>query len=77
MSGCPTGSEVGIAWLATLSVIDSLSFSKLNVYIYILGVNRRLAEVQGPWFQERPCQRQDSQNGKSSLMKSDTISGLS
>ncbi len=30
MSGCPTGTEVGIAWLATLSVIRLLSASILT-----------------------------------------------
>ena len=31
MSGCPTGSEVGIAWLASLSVYLLLTFSKFNI----------------------------------------------
>ena len=52
-------------------------FLNLIFNIFILGVNKRLAVVQGPWFQEQPFQRQDSQNGKLSRMKSDTISGLS
>ena len=50
---------------------------QLNIYIYNLGVSRSLAGVLGPWFQERACQRQDVQNGKLLLTKSDTISVLS
>ena len=67
MSGCPSGTEVGIAWLATLFVARSLSYFPFNS---ISGAKRvPPLEARINQFLVRPFQHLASLNGKSLLMK--------
>ena len=67
MSGCPTGAEVGIAWLATLSVTRLLWCFHIDL---TPGAKRmpRL-EAQTNRFLGRPFPRMASLNGRSLPMK--------
>ena len=67
MSGCPSGTEVGIAWLATLSVTRFHSCSSSDP---VSGAKRMLPlEAQINQFLGLPFQHMASRNGRSLLMK--------
>jgi hypothetical protein len=63
MSGCPTGTEVGIAWLGTLYVYNFHSHV-VNPYFVNTVVNKRLVVKMDRLCLVQQFQPVDEQNGK-------------
>jgi hypothetical protein len=74
MSGCPTGSEVGIAWLATLWVLIDFVAQAYADFIAHSGANRQRLGASRRWFLARLFPRRGSPSGKLLRMKLDTTS---
>jgi hypothetical protein len=74
MSGCPTGSEVGIAWLATLYVSSLLHKSKRGFSIPVIDVSKRHRDKHHRSFQVPQYLPGDELSGKLLHTRSDTTS---